>query len=112
MASESGRNYASDLVDLLASFTDNGRSLRSFINNPHELGICVLTAGLMANNKLNLRPDDAIKSSFEIYSKIQRHVANYQNLAFAATVDEAFQAHPEVPPHQAYNERPPETEGD
>jgi hypothetical protein len=112
VAAESNRNYASDLVDLLASFSDNGRSLRSFINNPHEMGICILVAGLLANSKLAMRPDDAIKASFEIYSKIQRHVANYQNLAFAATVDEAFQPHPEVPPPQNYNERPAETDGD
>jgi hypothetical protein len=111
-SSEPGRNYAADLVDLVGAFSDNGKSLRSFINNPHELGICVLTAGLMANSKLNLRPDDAIKSSFEIYSKIQRHVGNYQNLAFAATVDEAFQPHPETGPRQNYNERPAETDGD
>jgi len=111
-SSEPGRNYAADLVDLVGAFSDNGRSLRSFINNPHELGICILTAGLMANSKLALRPDDAIKSSFEIYSKIQRHVGNYQNLTFAATVDEAFQPHPETGPRQNYNERPPEIDGD
>jgi hypothetical protein len=49
-------NYASDIVDLLASFTDNGRSLRSFVNHPQELSICVLTAGFMANTKLMMNP--------------------------------------------------------
>jgi hypothetical protein len=110
--SEPGRNYASDLVDLLASFSDNGRSLRSFINNPHELGICVLTAGLLANSKLMMQPEDAVKASFDIYAKIQKHVGNYQNMTFAATVDEAFQPNPETGPRQNYNERPAETDGD
>ena len=107
------RNYGSDLVDLLASFSDNGRSLRSFLNNPHELGICVLTAGLLANNKLMMAPEEAIKASFDIYSRIQQHVGTYQSMKFAATVDEAFQAQPETgPSHRDYNERPPEVEGD
>jgi hypothetical protein len=105
-------NYASDLVDLLGSFTDNGRSLRSFINHPQELAICVLTAGLMANTKLAMRPDDAIKASFEIYAKIQTNVAYYQNMQFAATVDSAFGPHPESGPPANYNERPPETDQD
>lgn len=112
MASDSGRNYGSDLVDLLSSFSDNGRSLRSFINNPHELGICILTAGLMANNKLMMQPEDAIKASFDIYARIQKHVGNYQSMQFAATVEDAFQGHPEVKPRQDYNERPAETDGD
>jgi hypothetical protein len=99
-------NPAIDLVDLLGSFTDNGRSLRSFINHPQELAICVLTAGLMANTKLSMTPEDAIKASFDIHSRIQRHVAAYQNMQFAATVDEAFKPHPEM------RERPPETDGD
>lgn len=90
------RNYASDLVDLLGSFTDNGRSLRSFINHPQELAICVLTAGLMANNKLMMNPEDAVKASFDIYARIQKHVCQYQNMQFAATVEGAFQSHPEM----------------
>jgi hypothetical protein len=94
--SESPRNYASDLVDLLGSFTDNGRSLRSFINHPQELAICVLTAGLMANTKLMMNPEDAVKASFDIYAKIQKHVYQYQNMQFAATVEGAFHHHPEV----------------
>lgn len=106
------RNYGSDLVDLLASFSDNGRSLRSFLNNPHELGICVLTAGLMANGKLMMQPDDAIKASFDIYARIQRHVGDYQNMAFAATVEEAFQPQPGAGPQPPNHERPAETDGD
>ena len=108
-------NYASDLVDLLGSFTDNGRSLRSFINHPQELAICVLTAGLMANNKLLMQPEDAIKASFDIYARIQKHVANYQNMQFAATVEDAFRSSPEQgrpPGWPNHNERPPETDGD
>jgi len=83
-------NYGEILADTLASFTDNGRSLRSFINHPHEMAICILTAGLMANTKLQMQPEDAIKASFDIYSRIQRHVANYQSMQFAATVEDAF----------------------
>jgi len=99
-------NYTSDLVDLLASFTDNGRSLRSFVNHPQELSICILTAGLLANNKLMMNPEDAVKASFDIYARIQKHVGNYQSLTFAATVEEAFRPHPE------WGERPPEIDGD
>jgi len=105
-------NPAIDLVDLLGSFTDNGRSLRSFINHPQELAICVLTAGLMANGKLMMQPEDAIKASFDIYSRIQRHVANYQNMAFAATGDDAFRPEPGSGKPPNYNERPPETDQD
>ena len=94
-SADSGHNYAADIADLLGSLTDNGRSLRSFINHPQELGICILTAGLLANSKLSLRPEDAIKSSFEIYASIQAHVSNYQNMKFASTVNDVFAPHPE-----------------
>ena len=95
-------NYQEILADTVASFTDNGRSLRSFINHPHEMAICILTAGLMANSKLMMQPEDAIKASFDIYSRIQGHVAKYQTMQFAATVDDAFHArrHPEEPPSE------------
>jgi len=96
-------NYGEILADTLASFTDNGRSLRSFINHPHELGICILTAGLMANSKLMMQPEDAIKASFDIHARIQRHVAHYQNMQFAATVEDAF--HPEMKPQRPENEQ-------
>jgi len=86
---------AADIAYLLASFTDNGRSLRSFLNHPQELGVCILTAGLLANSKLMLSPDEAVKSSFEIYSKIQKHVGEYQSYSFASNVENCFQ-HPEV----------------
>ena len=98
MATDPVPNYVEIVADTISSFTDNGRSLRSFINHPHELAICILTAGLMANTKLQMQPDDAIKASFDIYSRVQRHVANYQSIQFAATVDDAFQPkrHPEM----------------
>ena len=72
----------------------------------------MLTAGLMANGKLMMQPEDAIKASFDIYARIQKHVANYQNIAFAATVDDAFRPHPEAGPPTNYNERPPEVDQD
>jgi hypothetical protein len=89
-------NSAGDIAYLLASFTDNGRSLRSFINHPQELAICVLTAGLLANSKLMISPEDAVRSSFDIYSKIQGHVAKYQNMQFASNIEGCFERHPEV----------------
>lgn len=92
---DSNQNPAADIAYLLASFTDNGRSLRSFINHPQELGISILTAGLLANSKLMLSPDEAIKSSFEIYKKIQGHVSQYQSMSFASNVENCFQ-HPEI----------------
>jgi hypothetical protein len=85
---------------LLSSFTDNGRSLRSFINHPQELGICVLTAGLLANSKLMISPEDAIKSSFDIYKRIQDHVARSQSMTLASNIENVF------------TERAPEVEGD
>ena len=92
---QSNQNPAADIAYLLASFTDNGRSLRSFINHPQELGICIITAGLLANAKLMLSPDEAVKSSFEIYSKIQKHVNQHQSMTFASNVENCFR-HPEV----------------
>ena len=47
---------------LLSSFTDNGKSLRGFSVNPQELSVTILTAGLLANSKLMISPDDAVKS--------------------------------------------------
>jgi len=91
---DENKNPAADIAYLLASFSDNGRSLRSFINNPQELGICIITAGLLANSKLMLRPEDAVKSSFEIYANIQKHVAQYQSMQFASTVESCFNQNP------------------
>ena len=44
---------------LLSSFTDNGKSLRAFTTNPQEQAITILTAGLLANSKLMISPEDA-----------------------------------------------------
>ena len=85
---------------LISSFTDNGKSLRGFVNNPQELSICILTAGLLANAKLMISPEDAIKSAFDIHKRIQYHVANHQNIQFAAKIENVFE------------ERPPEVEQD
>ena len=84
-----------DIAYMLASFTDHGRSLRSFLNHPQGLGICILTAGLLANSKLMISADEAVKSSFEIYSKVQKHVGEYQSYSFASNVENCFN-HPEV----------------
>ena len=82
---------------LLSSFTDNGRSLRAFTTNPQELCITIITAGLLANAKLMIGPEDAVKSAFDIHSRIQRHVANYQSMQFVANIDNVFtDKHPEV----------------
>jgi len=85
---------------LLSSFTDNGKSLRAFTVNPQELAITILTAGLLANSKLLISPEDAIKSAFDIHSRIQKHVGDYQSMQFAANIEDCF------------TERPPEIEHD
>jgi hypothetical protein len=59
-----------------------------------------------------MNPEDAVKASFDIYARIQKHVGNYQNITFAAMVEEAFRSHPESEPPPGYNERPSETDGD
>ena len=89
---------------LISSFTDNGKSLRGFVNNPQELSICILTAGLLANAKLMISPDDAIKSAFDIHARIQSHVGQFQNMQFAQRIDNCFNNNPE--------DRPPEVEHD
>ena len=85
---------------LLSSFTDNGKSLRGFETNPQELAISILTAGLLANSKLGVNPDDAIKSAFSIHAKIQEHVGRFQQMQFAENIENCFV------------ERPPEIEHD
>ena len=85
---------------LLSSFTDNGKSLRGFETNPQELVISILTAGLLANSKLGVSPDDAIKSAFSIHAKIQEHVGRFQQMQFAEKIENCF------------TERPPEIEHD
>jgi len=85
---------------LVSSFTDNGKSLRAFTINPQELAITILTSGLLANSKLMISPDDAIKSAFDIHARIQAHVGQFQNIQFAAKIENCF------------TERPPEVEHD
>ena len=85
---------------LMSSFTDNGKSLRAFTNNPQELAITILTAGLMANSKLLLNPEDAVKTAFTIHARIQAHVGQFQNMQFAANIEIFF------------TEKPPEIEHD
>ena len=85
---------------LLSSFTDNGKSLRGFETTPQELAISILTAGLLANSKLGVNPDDAIKSAFSIHAKIQEHVGRFQQMQFAEKIENCFV------------ERPPEIEHD
>ena len=97
--SESNGNL-DNLTFLLAYLSDNGRSLRAFVSNPQELAITIITAGLLSNSKLMISPEDAVKSAFDIHSRIQRHVANYQSMQFAANIENCF------------SERPPEVEGD
>ncbi len=89
---------------LLSSFTDNGRSLRGFATNPQELSITILTAALLANSKLMINPEDAIKSAFDIHSRIQAHVGQFQNMQFAQKIESCFTENPQ--------ERPPEVEHD
>ena len=42
-----------------------------------------------------LTPDDAINTSFELYTKIQAKIGQYQNMSFASNVEDCFR-HPEV----------------
>ena len=82
---------------LVSSFTDNGRSLRAFTTNPQELAITIITAGLLANSKVMINPEDAVRSAFDIHARIQKHVAQYQSMQFAANIEGCFtEPHPEV----------------
>ena len=89
------RNYEQDIAYILSSFTDGGKSLRSFFNHPQELGVCILTAGLLSNSTLLHSPEDAINTSFELFTKIQAKIGQYQNMSFASNVEDCFR-HPEV----------------
>ena len=101
MSQESNSERNLEIINfLLSSFTDNGKSLRAFTSNPQELAITILTAGLLANSKLLINPEDAIKSAFDIHSRIQKHVGDYQSMQFAANIEDCF------------TERPPEIEHD
>jgi lauroyl/myristoyl acyltransferase len=97
--SESANNNAhlESLAFLVSSFTDNGRSLRAFSTNPQELAITIITAGLLANSKLMIGPEDAVRSAFDIHARIQRHVGQFQSMQFAANIENCFvEQHPEV----------------
>lgn len=96
---KSGTNLET-IAFLLSSFTDNGRSLRAFAPNPHELAITILTAGLLANSKLMINPEDAVKSAFDIYSRIQNHVGHYESMKFVSNIENCF------------TDKPPEVEHD
>jgi hypothetical protein len=93
----SDSSHLEALSFLLSSFTDNGRSLRAFTANPQELAITILTAGLLANSKLMVSPEDAVKCAFDIHSRIQKHVSQHQSMTFAANIENCFTgSHPEV----------------
>ncbi len=96
--------YLEHLDFLAASFTDNGKSLRAFTINPQELAVTILTSGLLANSKLMISPEDAIKSAFDIHQRIQSHVGQYQSMQFASKIENCFTETPK--------ERPPEIEHD
>jgi hypothetical protein len=88
-------NPLSDLAFLLGSFTDNGRSMRSFVSNPQELSITILVTGLLSNSRWAMDPEDAIKTAFVIHEKIQKEVQNYQSMKFVSNVENCFK-HPEL----------------
>ena len=97
MSDDKATGHLEALSFLLSSFTDNGRSLRAFTTNPQELAITILTAGLLANSKLMINPEDAVKSAFDIHARIQKHVSSFQSMQFAANIENCFtERHPEV----------------
>lgn len=98
MTNNSDPNHLETLSFLLGSFTDNGRSLRAFTTNPQELVITILTAGLLANSKLMIDPEDAVKSAFRIHGMIQKHIGQFQSMQFAANIENCFneRQHPEI----------------
>ena len=87
---EREQNPVSDLAFLLGSFTDNGRSLRSFVNHPQELAITILVSGLLSNSKWAMDPTDAIKTAFVIHEQIQKEVQNFQSMKFVNNVENCF----------------------
>jgi len=99
MTDDKSAAHLETLAFLLSSFTDNGRSLRAFTTNPQELCITVLTAGLLANSKLMIDPEDAVKSAFDIHSRIQSHVGHYQSMKFAANIENCFTEPPQQIDH-------------
>lgn len=99
MTDDKNTSHLEALAFLLSSFTDNGRSIRAFFPNPQELSITILTAGLLANSKLMINPEDAVRSAFDIHSRIQKHVAHYQNMTFAANIENCFTEPPQQIDH-------------
>ena len=99
MTNDPGNPQLEALAFLLSSFTDNGRSLRAFTANPQELAITILTAGLLANSKLMISPEDAIKSAFDIHSRIQNHVGRHQSMTFASNIESCFTERPQELDH-------------
>lgn len=98
MTDDKSAGHLEALAFLLSSFTDNGRSLRAFSTNPQELAITILTAGLLANSKLLINPEDAVRSAFDIHARIQKHVGQYQSMTFASNIESCFNEprHPEI----------------
>jgi hypothetical protein len=97
MTDDKAAGHLEALSFLVSSFTDNGRSLRAFTTNPQELSITILTAGLLANSKLMINPEDAVKAAFDIHARIQKHVGAHQSMTFAANIENCFiEPHPEV----------------
>lgn len=99
MTDDKSAAHLETLSFLLSSFTDNGRSLRAFTTNPQELCITILTAGLLANSKLMINPEDAVKSAFDIHARIQNHVGHYQSMKFAANIENCFTEPPQQIDH-------------
>lgn len=99
MTDDKNTDHLEALAFLLSSFTDNGRSLRAFTTNPQELCITILTAGLLANSKLMINPEDAVKSAFDIHARIQNHVGQYQSMKFAANIENCFTEPPQQIDH-------------
>ena len=100
MNDDKSEKHLEVLSFLLSSFTDNGRSLRAFTSNPQELAITILTAGLLANSKLMITPEEAIRSAFDIHSRIQGHVGRYQSMTFAANIENCFSDRPQELDHE------------
>lgn len=98
MTDDKSTAHLEAIAFLLSSFTDNGRSLRVFEPNPQELIISILTAGLLANSKLMINPEDAVKSAMEIHARIQKHVSAFQQMTFASSIENCFNEprHPEI----------------
>lgn len=99
MTQKPNPDHLETLAFLLSSFSDNGRSLRAFTTNPQELAITILTAGLLANSKLMIDPEDAVKSAFDIHARIQKHVGRYQSMTFAANIENCFTERPQELDH-------------